>query len=225
MLNPLFVPYVVPLSYPCYSIVLSYGLCNSKPPILTWSPQGRAMCKAIHCKARHARSVSSHGHTRWLIRDTPPNTKYPWKSAKLVSKAGPIPGKIIYCSFVCHNHVQSNRAIRCMPYSFNPNTVYLLKPIDAYMRQWTAPSLDKFMIYCPFATSHYLNQSWLIVGWTPNGIYSIEFLFENQRLSLTKMHLKVWSAKYRPFCLDLRVLACYFDRRAILVGYWEGIER
>ena len=121
---------------------------------------------------------------------------------------GPIPNKIIFCSFIPHGQVESNKSIRRMPYSFCSNTVYLLRPIDAYMCQWTAPSFDKFMVCRLFATGHYPKQCWLIVSWTSKVTYSNEILFENKYF-FKKMHAKMSLAKFRPFCLGRNVLACY----------------
>ena len=178
------------------------------------------MCKAFHCEARHAMSVSFHDHTRWLIRGE--TTANKWKSVILVLKVGSIPDKIIYCSFILHGQVESNRPIRRMPHSFCPNTICLLRPIDAYMRQWTAPSFDKFMVCRLFATSHYLKQCWLIVNWTTKVIYSNEILFANKWFSFKKMHSKMSLAKVlsRSQCVSM---LC--DRPQLLVGYWEGIKR
>ena len=58
--------------------------------------------------------------------------------------------------------------------------------------------------------------------WTNAGILLIEpwgtnvseISIENRTFSFTKMHLKISSAKWRPFCLGLNVLnACLYDTR------------
>ena len=49
---------------------------------------------------------------------------------------------------------------------------------------------------------HYLNQWWNIVYWTINNNISIEI----HTFSITNMHLKSSSAKWRPLCLGLNVL-------------------
>ena len=49
------------------------------------------------------------------------------------------------------------------------------------------------------ATSHYLKQCWLIVNWTLRNKLQWN-LIEIQKLSFMKMHLRVSSAKLRPFC-------------------------
>ena len=59
----------------------------------------------------------------------------------------------------------------------------------AYMRQRTSPALVQVMACRLFgaASSHYLNQCWLIVNWTPGNRNSIIFIL--------KMHLKLSSVK------------------------------
>ena len=47
--------------------------------------------------------------------------------------------------------------------------------------------------------SHHLNQYWLIVNWTLRNKYQWNFN-QNTKLFIHKMHLKVLSAKCRPFC-------------------------
>ena len=49
------------------------------------------------------------------------------------------------------------------------------------------------------APSHYLNQCWVIVNWTLMNKLQWNFN-QNTKLSFTKMHLKISSAKWRPFC-------------------------
>ena len=58
-------------------------------------------------------------------------------------------------------------------------------PSAAYMRWWTAPS-------------HYLNQC-MVVNWTlKNRLFKI--LSKIQNFAFTETHLKISSAKWRPFC-------------------------
>ena len=59
-----------------------------------------------------------------------------------------------------------------------------------WFRYWLAPYS---------ATSHYLNQYWFIVNWTLRNKHQCN-LNKNTKLLFTKMHLKISSAKYRPFC-------------------------
>ena len=47
--------------------------------------------------------------------------------------------------------------------------------------------------------SHYLNQCWVIVNWTLKNKLQWNFN-KNTKLSFTKMHLKLSSAKWRPSC-------------------------
>ena len=57
---------------------------------------------------------------------------------------------------------------------------------------WTAPS-------------HYLNQCWNIVNWTP-GTNINEILLKIHTFSFKKIHFKMPSGKRRPFCLGLNLL-------------------
>ena len=50
------------------------------------------------------------------------------------------------------------------------------------------------------APSHYLNQCCTILSIEPLGSNLNEILIKKQNSSLTKMHLKISSAKWRPFC-------------------------
>ena len=53
------------------------------------------------------------------------------------------------------------------------------------------------------APSHYLNQCWVIINWTPrNKLQWIFSLVKIQNLSFTKMHPKLLSAKWLPFCSE-----------------------
>ena len=57
------------------------------------------------------------------------------------------------------------------------------------------------------APSHYLIQYWLILDWTIGTETNFRAIrIEIWRFSCKKMHLKMPSAKWRPFCLDLNVL-------------------
>ena len=49
------------------------------------------------------------------------------------------------------------------------------------------------------ASSHYWNQCWVIVNWTLSTNFN-EIWIEIQHFSFMKMHLKISSAKWRPFC-------------------------
>ena len=54
--------------------------------------------------------------------------------------------------------------------------------------------------------SHYLNQCWFIINWTLGNKFQCN-LNENSNFSFKKMHLKILSAKWQPFCLSLNVLS------------------
>ena len=49
----------------------------------------------------------------------------------------------------------------------------------------------------PSAPSHYLNQCWVMLNWTLRNKLQWNF---NKSFSFTKMHLKISSAKWQPFC-------------------------
>ena len=60
--------------------------------------------------------------------------------------------------------------------------------------------------YSPvLAPSHYLNQCWNIINSTPIKKFS-QILIEIHTFSFKKMHLKMSSGKWRPFCLGLNML-------------------
>ena len=49
------------------------------------------------------------------------------------------------------------------------------------------------------ASNHYLNQCWVIVNWTPRNKLQRNFS-QNRKFSFMKMHFKLSSVKWRPFC-------------------------
>ena len=57
------------------------------------------------------------------------------------------------------------------------------------------------------APSHFLKQCWIIVNWTLITNFS-EISIAIETFSFKKMHLKISSAKWRPFCLGFNVLIC-----------------
>ena len=54
--------------------------------------------------------------------------------------------------------------------------------------------------------SHYLNQWWIIVRWTPRNKLHWNLKKKNQNIHVNKMHLKMLSAKCQLFCLGHNVL-------------------
>ena len=50
-----------------------------------------------------------------------------------------------------------------------------LRLSDAYVHQWTTPTLDQIMACSLFSPSHYLNQWLLFVYWTPGKKTSMKF--------------------------------------------------
>ena len=63
------------------------------------------------------------------------------------------------------------------------------------------------------APSHYLNQCWNIVNWNFRIIFS-EILTEIYIFSFKKMHLKISSGKWRPFCISFNVLTLHVPFRS-----------
>ena len=72
-----------------------------------------------------------------------------------------------------------------------------LRPSDAYMHQWTWPSLIQIMACRLAGASHYLNQCWDIVDSTLRN--KLVILIEIHTFSFKKMHLKLSCGKWRPF--------------------------
>ena len=70
---------------------------------------------------------------------------------------------------------------------------------DPYMRQWIGSALAQIMACAYSAPSHYLNQCRVNVNWTITNKLQWNFN-QNTNFSFTKMHLKIPSAKWRPFC-------------------------
>ena len=69
------------------------------------------------------------------------------------------------------------------------------------------------------APSHYLNQCWNIINWTPTHNFS-EIPIEIHTFSLKKIHLKMASEKWHPFCICLNVLRLWplSDMSVVLTG-------
>ena len=60
------------------------------------------------------------------------------------------------------------------------------------------------------APSHYLNQCWIIVNWNLRN--KLQWTFNrNYTFSFKKMHLKILSGKWWPFCLSLNVLLIHWE--------------
>ena len=61
------------------------------------------------------------------------------------------------------------------------------------------------MAFCLFGAK-LLSEPMMTLSIRPQGTHFNEILFEIQKLSFQKMHLKISSMKWRPFCLSLTVL-------------------
>ena len=87
-----------------------------------------------------------------------------------------------------------------------------LWPSDAYMymrRQANHHWYRKWLVAWT-APSHYLNHCWNIVNWTLWNKLQWN-CNRNSNIFIKKMHLKMSSAKWRPFCLGLNVLIYFQD--------------
>ena len=84
---------------------------------------------------------------------------------------------------------------------------------DSNMRQWTSRHWFRQWLVARSAPSHYLNQCWDIINWTL-GKKLRSNLNEIHTFSFQKMHLKMSSGKWRPFCRGLNV-----------IRKWLGVKR
>ena len=90
----------------------------------------------------------------------------------------------------------------------------VIKPDHHLFRQWLGA--------WP-ATSHYLNQCWDFVNWTLRNKLS-EYLIKLYTFEFKKMHFKMSSGKWRPFCLSLNVLnsrALLMARKLCITSYMD----
>ena len=111
-------------------------------------------------------------------------------------------------------------------------------PSTAYMRQWPGSALVQIMAWRLFAAKPLSNRCWVIVNWTIVNKRQWSFN-QNTKLFIMKMHLKISSAKWRPFLgrifpnktadiLQSDVFKCIlryvsnesFDNRKIVVYIW-----
>ena len=71
----------------------------------------------------------------------------------------------------------------------------------AYMRQWIGSALVQIMACCLFGAKPLSKPiCWVIVNWTPGDKLQCNFDKKIQNFAFTKMHLKMSSAKWWPFC-------------------------
>ena len=84
-----------------------------------------------------------------------------------------------------------------------------LRPRDAYMHQWTRPSLlhtlhisKHIEVFLHSASSH------------QRSLYLMLFIIQNFK----KMHLKILSVKWRPFCLGLSMLMTISQHGKLLLS-------
>ena len=102
--------------------------------------------------------------------------------------------------------------------SIAANTFNSLRPSKAYMRRLTIIGSDNGLSPGLWPEPiHFLNQCWNIVNWTL-GNKPQWYHIEIRILSFLKMHLKMSSGNWRPFCLGLSawngttgVLCCRYD--------------
>ena len=79
-----------------------------------------------------------------------------------------------------------------------------LRPGDAYMRQWTIIGSDNGLSPGRRQAIISTHAGILVIG--PLGTNFSEVLIETDTSSFKKIHLKMSSGKWRPFCLGLNVL-------------------
>ena len=97
-----------------------------------------------------------------------------------------------------------------------------LRPGDAQMRSNILKPLlvkNKWLVAWS-APSHYLNQWWNIVN--SNLTNSSEVVSEIRTFAFRKMHLKMLSAKWGPFCLGLNVSTSHpWMIKYVEVSFWN----
>ena len=76
---------------------------------------------------------------------------------------------------------------------------------SAYMRQWINHHWFRQWLVAWPAPSHYLNQCWNIVNWTPRNKLQWN-VNRNSYIFIQENQLKMSSGIWRPFCLGLNVL-------------------
>ena len=72
--------------------------------------------------------------------------------------------------------------------------------------------------------NHFLNQCWNIVNWTLRNNFS-EIVIEIITFSVKKMHLKLWSGNWQPFCLGLNELKDLNDHTGRSADYFYFLNR
>ena len=96
-----------------------------------------------------------------------------------------------------------------------------LRPSDAYMRPQSRPSLVQIMAW-RLAVAKPLSEPMLagilLIG--PLGTNFSEILLEIYILSFIKMHLKMSSRRWRPFCLGLNVLNAIWGHSHSATPWW-----
>ena len=73
-------------------------------------------------------------------------------------------------------------------------------PNAAYMREWIDPTLVQIMACRLFGAKPLSKPNARLLSIGPLGIKFSTILLKMQNFSFTKMHLKLSSAKWRPFC-------------------------
>ena len=85
------------------------------------------------------------------------------------------------------------------------SSVNSLRPSDAYMRRQSSHRWFRWWLVACSAPGHYLNRCWnILIGHLGTNLSEIRIAI--QTFSLTKIHLKMSSAKWLLFCLGLNVL-------------------
>ena len=98
----------------------------------------------------------------------------------------------VECSFLKHNRL--SKLLTHLPYS------------ATYMRKWIGSALFQIIACRLFGAKPLYKLIILVIR--PLGLTFSELLIEIQNFSFTKMHLKISSAKWRPFCPGEDELKC-----------------
>ena len=90
----------------------------------------------------------------------------------------------------------------------NPSIMHLSKLIEAEWRIYASVKHTNIASdngLSPIRRQAIIWTNAVILLIRPQGTYFSEILFETRKFSFKKMHLKMSSAKWRPFCLGLNV--------------------
>ena len=98
---------------------------------------------------------------------------------------------------VCHNMLPKRGQTR-FTVIFTPTTTP--PPCIYASMNWISIGSGDGLSPTYSATSHYMNQYWLIVNWTFRNNLPSEIRIKIHDFSFMKIHMKISSVKWRPFC-------------------------